>query len=58
MSRIMDSAVMDLPEPDSPTSASTDPLESEKLTPRTASTAPCGDGKVVLRFLTDKRAVN
>ena len=39
-SRSSDSAVMVLPEPDSPTMPSVSPCRSEKLTPSTAFTTP------------------
>jgi hypothetical protein len=38
----MESAVIDFPDPDSPTSANVDPLSIEKLIPFTTLTIPAG----------------
>src|SRR5581483_2178271 len=47
----MESAVTDLPEPDSPTSATVSPRLMSKLTPFTASTALAPEPKVTARSL-------
>ena len=49
MSRISDSAVMLLPQPDSPTIASVSPRFSENDTPSTALTSPWRVKKKVLQ---------
>ena len=41
--------VTDLPEPDSPTRASTSPRATDRLTPRTALTRPSSEGKETFR---------
>jgi len=46
-------AVTDLPDPDSPTTASTSPRRISKLTPLTARTVPASVAKLVRRFFTD-----
>ena len=53
-----ESAEIDLPEPDSPTRASTSPLPMSKFTPCTTSTSSVvpGRGKRTERFRTDNRA--
>ena len=50
--RISDSAVIDLPLPDSPTSAKHSPLRSLMSTPSTARSSPLGVSRYVLRFAT------
>src|SRR5712692_534972 len=52
------SAVTLLPEPDSPTTASTSPGFRTKLTPRTAWTTPSMVGKSTLRSLTSSRGAS
>src|SRR5829696_8987783 len=54
-SLITDSAVIDLPHPDSPTSPSSSPSPRWKLTPSTARTTPARVGNCVIRFLTSSR---
>src|SRR6478752_4893555 len=48
-------AVADLPEPDSPTSATTSPAATSKFMPRTAFTRSVSVGKVTVRLVTDSR---
>ena len=52
--RMIDSAVTDLPLPDSPTSPSVSPAPISKLTSSTAVTAPAGVSKTVVRLETDR----
>jgi hypothetical protein len=52
MSPMMDRAVTLLPQPDSPTTASTSPGRTSKLTPSTAWTVPTSVWKTVLRSST------
>src|ERR1043166_6814441 len=54
-SRINESAVIDLPHPDSPTSPRRSPSSSGKRTPSTARTSPARVRKCVRRFLTSSR---
>jgi hypothetical protein len=51
----MESAVTDLPEPDSPTTARVSPGASENEIPSTALTVPRRVKKYVLRSLTSRR---
>jgi hypothetical protein len=53
---MIESAVTDLPQPDSPTIPSVWPFSTAKLTPSTARTTPCLVKKCVLRSLTSSRA--
>ena len=55
-SRMIESAVTDLPLPDSPTSASVSPSRTLKLTSSTAMTVRLPLEKPVVRFSTSKRA--
>src|SRR5687768_2520668 len=57
-SLITDRAVIDLPQPDSPTSANTSPASIENETPSTTGTLPVRDGKLVTRPSTSSRALN
>jgi hypothetical protein len=50
------SAVIDLPQPDSPISPAVSPRSSENDTPRSASAGPRGVGRVTRRSLTSSRA--
>src|SRR5262245_37274370 len=54
---MIDSAVTDLPQPDSPTMPSVSPLSTEKLTPSTARTAPSRVMKYVRRSSTSSRGM-
>ncbi len=54
----MDRAVTDLPEPDSPTSASVRPLASEKETSSTALVAAAALPKAIERFWISRRGVS
>ncbi len=56
-SRMMDSAVNDLPDPDSPTRATVLPLSTFRLTSLTAAKTPWEVLKHVLRFLIESRAL-
>ncbi len=51
-SRVIASAVMDLPDPDSPTMPTASPRRTSKETPRTSRTGPAGPGKVTSRSRT------
>ncbi len=51
----MESAVTDLPEPDSPTSARVSPGAMEKLMPRTAGASPAWVAKAMWSELTSSR---
>src|SRR3977135_3369728 len=53
--RMIDSAVTDLPLPDSPTSPSVSPARISKLTSSTAGTGPMGRSKTVVRFETESK---
>ena len=57
MSRMMESAVMLLPQPLSPTMASDSPSMRSKVTPSTAFTTPADVKKCVRRPFTSRRAV-
>src|SRR6185437_15653620 len=57
MSRMIESALTDLPEPDSPTMPSVEPASSEYDRPFTAVTTPSSVRKVVRRFLTSSRGM-
>src|SRR5437773_1082983 len=52
---MIDSAVTDLPLPDSPTSPSVSPARISKLTSSTAGTGPDGRSKTVVRFETESK---
>src|SRR3990170_8949831 len=54
--RMMLSADTDLPQPDSPTSATVSPSCTSQETPSTARTTPAEVANDVLRFLTSSRA--
>ena len=54
ITRIIDSAVTDLPQPDSPTIPSVSPRLSEKLTPSTAFVVPHRVTKCVVRSRTSR----
>ena len=56
-SPMMESDVTDLPEPDSPTTASISPFSMEKVTPSTALTTPLRVGNSVTRSLTSSIAI-
>src|SRR5882672_10232852 len=53
---MIDSAVIDLPEPDSPTIPSTCPASTANDTPRTASTTPSSVGMRTVRSVTSSTA--
>ena len=55
-SRAIDNAVMDLPQPDSPSSAKVSPRATENETPSTARTTPSLPDSQVRRFSTCSRA--
>ena len=55
---MIESAVTDLPQPDSPTIPSVRPSSTEKETPSTACTAPSPVKKYVLRLSTSSRATS
>jgi hypothetical protein len=55
-SPMIESAVTDLPQPDSPTIASDAPSSTAKLTPSTAWTRPCRAENCVLRSSTSSSA--
>ncbi len=57
MSPMIESAVTDLPQPDSPTIPSVWPRSTEKLTPSTARTTPSRVKKCVCRSRTSSRAM-
>src|SRR5579863_980990 len=57
MSRMIDSAVTLLPEPDSPTMPSVSPRCRSKLSPLTARTMPSSVAKVTRRSLTASKAI-
>ena len=52
---MIESAVMDLPDPDSPTSAKVVPRSMEKLTPLTAVTVAVVVWKQVCKLLIERR---
>jgi hypothetical protein len=52
ISRVIASAVMDLPDPDSPTIPTASPRRTSKVTPRTSRTGPDGPGNVTSRSRT------
>lgn len=52
-----DSAVADLPDPDSPTTATTSPAPTVRSTPRTAATGGPSVGKVTVSPRTSSSAV-
>ena len=54
--RISESAVMLLPQPDSPTSATTSPGAMRRFTPSTARTVPASVKMCVVRFSTDSKS--
>ena len=54
---MIESAVTDLPQPDSPTIPSVLPFSSEQLTPSTARTVPSRVKKCVRRSLTSRSAI-
>ncbi len=55
--RITDKAVTDLPEPDSPTSATVSPLAMSNVAPSTAIVVTPAWRKAMPRFLTERRGV-
>src|SRR4051812_1990583 len=56
-SRMMESAVTDFPEPDSPTSPSASPSAMSKATSRTAGVQPAALGKSTFRSLTESNDI-
>src|SRR5215213_2154363 len=55
--RMIESAVIDLPQPDSPTRPSSSPRSRWKLTPSTARTRPARVGKCVWRSIISRRCM-